>query len=43
MKNTIHLLDIREFLLKFDGYAMSDYECDAFALLHASYLFTVRG
>ena len=27
-------LDVRGFILKFNGHAMSDYECDAFAMLY---------
>ena len=36
------LLDIRVFLLKFEGMVLDDTECDAFALLHANYMFTIE-
>ena len=34
MNQTTEKLNIREFLLKFEGVAMDDVECDAFALLY---------
>lgn len=34
MNHTTESLNIREFLLKFEGVALDDVECDAFALLY---------
>jgi hypothetical protein len=32
--NNLDTFDLRGFLLKFNGHAMSDYECDGFAMLY---------
>ena len=34
MNPTTESLNIREFILKFEGVALDDVECDAFALLY---------